>query len=116
MYLRDMKRNIFLLFIGLIGHLKASTQELNVERINIKNGLSSSNITAIVQDTSGFMWLGTYNGLNRYDGKSFKVYQNIQGDTNSLSNNQITALFCDSKGRLWIGNRTNKLILPKNRK
>lgn len=73
------------------------------ESFSIKHGLSSNNVTWILQDTKGFLWIGTEDGLNRYDGYTFKVYRNKRGDNNSLSNNFIWSLCEDKNGMLWIG-------------
>ena len=66
-------------------------------------GLSSNNQRCIIQDKEGFIWIGTGDGLNRFDGRTFKVYRKIQGDTSSLRSNIINCLYTDSKGILWVG-------------
>lgn len=71
--------------------------------IDIDQGLSQNEVTDILQDSRGFMWFATYNGLNRYDGYDFKVYKSIHGDSTSLRINKIMALFEDHNGVLWIG-------------
>ena len=60
-------------------------------------------VFATIQDREGFIWVATKNGLNRYDGYSFKVFTNDPYNSNSLSSNTVTALFEDSKGRIWTG-------------
>lgn len=67
-----------------------------------RDGLSSRNQTNIVQDNEGFIWIGTTDGLNRFDGHEFKVYRQIPGDSASLGGNEISSLFIDSYGTLWI--------------
>ena len=67
------------------------------------NGLSHGNVTCIIQDKMGFLWFGTQNGLNRYDGYHFTIFRNDPKDPTSLSNNHIKALELDSDGNLWIG-------------
>lgn len=79
----------------------------NVQYITSDDGLSQSEVTSILQDSKGFLWIGTRGGLNRYDGSSFKVFQNEIGNTNSLNNNSIETLFEDSKGYIWIGTKSN---------
>jgi len=76
---------------------------LEFANISYQNGLSNSNINAIVQDNDGFIWFGTESGLNRYDGYQIKVYRNIPGDSTSLTDNFINCLYVDHEGTLWIG-------------
>jgi signal transduction histidine kinase/ligand-binding sensor domain-containing protein/DNA-binding response OmpR family regulator len=71
-------------------------------RFGTTTGLSQSNVTCILQDKMGFMWFGTRNGLNKYDGYQFTIYRNDPADTNSISSNHIKALLEDSVGNLWI--------------
>jgi len=78
-------------------------QQLKFNHLTTKEGLSHSNVLSIIQDKKGFMWFGTRDGLNRYDGYKVKVYRNIKGDTTSLSYNQVLNLFEDSKGQIWVG-------------
>jgi signal transduction histidine kinase/ligand-binding sensor domain-containing protein/DNA-binding response OmpR family regulator len=66
-------------------------------------GLSSNSQKCITQDKEGFIWIGTADGLNRFDGYSFKVYRKNPNDTTSLKSNIINCLFTDSYGNLWIG-------------
>lgn len=67
------------------------------------DGLSQSTISAIEQDYQGFMWFGTFNGLNRFDGYSFKIYKKDPEDSRSLTSSHIEAIYEDSKNKLWIG-------------
>lgn len=62
----------------------------------VENGLSSNTVRSITQDSRGFMWFGTENGLNRFDGYHVKVFKNIVGDSNSIGNNYIYSLLEDS--------------------
>jgi signal transduction histidine kinase/ligand-binding sensor domain-containing protein/DNA-binding response OmpR family regulator len=79
----------------------AATQQ-PIRVLNIDNGLSNNSVTCITKDKYGFMWMGTYDGLNRYDGYTFKVFRNIWGDKNSLVNNHIKSInACD--GRIYVG-------------
>ncbi|MBN2426651.1 MAG: response regulator [Calditrichaceae bacterium] len=66
-------------------------------------GLSSTNQHCIAQDKEGFIWIGTDDGLNRFDGHTFKVYRKNPGDSTSLQSNIINCLYVDSRGVLWIG-------------
>lgn len=75
--------------------------QLNYELLTTSNGLSQGYIHDILQDREGFLWFGTKDGLNRYDGYSFKVYTYDIYNPNSISNNTVHQLFEDSKGRIW---------------
>ncbi|NJK94807.1 MAG: hypothetical protein HC905_07720 [Bacteroidales bacterium] len=68
-------------------------------------GLSNNSVNCTVQDSLGYIWIGTKDGLNRFDGRTFKVYRNRPGDKSSISNNYILKIFQDNKGVLWIGTR-----------
>ncbi len=110
---KNTPRIIFLLLIllpGLAQYLNAYEMEqllkqLSFEKITIETGLSQNNVFAIIQDRQGFMWFGTEDGLNCYDGYNCKIYQNIYGDETSLSDNKILSLFEDHDGYLWVGTK-----------
>lgn len=72
-------------------------------RLDMKDGLSQNTVNVILQDRKGFMWFGTRDGLNRYDGKSFKIFSNDASAGNCLKNAFITALYEDRDENLWIG-------------
>ncbi|MFT3902640.1 MAG: two-component regulator propeller domain-containing protein [Niabella sp.] len=75
----------------------------DIQMMGTRHGLSSLKINnTIVQDGKGFIWVGTEDGLNKFDGHSFTVYKNIREDSTSIVNNIITALYIDSRGRLWV--------------
>jgi len=74
-------------------------------QLSIKDGLSEGTVRSIVEDKRGFMWFGTEDGLNKYDGYKFTVYKTDVNDTFSISSNNIKCFFNDSKGNLWIGTR-----------
>ena len=71
------------------------------ESISTAQGLSQGMVFDLLQDTEGFIWVATKNGLNRYDGYNFKVFSNDPYNVHSLSSNTILKLFEDSKGRIW---------------
>jgi len=70
--------------------------------LTIDDGLSQSSVTCILQDKNGFMWFGTQDGLNRYDGYNFKIFKNIPGDSSSLTNNFIFSIIENQPGILYI--------------
>ena len=88
-------------FFSAKGQLSVSFSNLTVE-----NGLSQNSVVAIAQDSTGFMWFGTRQGLNRYDGYRFKIYKNELKNPTSISGGEITALLTDASGALWAGTTT----------
>ncbi|MBK0384062.1 response regulator [Pedobacter sp. SD-b] len=100
-----MKRVFSILFFCLT-FLISHAQHL-INQLSVNQGLSHSDVSVMLQDKSGFIWLGTNNGLNRFDGYDFKVFKNDLNDENSLPNNRIKSLLCDSKNRIWIASETN---------
>jgi diguanylate cyclase (GGDEF)-like protein len=73
------------------------------EHISVEQGLSQSSVFAIALDKYGFLWFGTENGLNRYDGYTIKIYKREKNNLKSLSSNQIHSLYKDSNNNLWVG-------------
>ncbi len=77
--------------------------------------LSSQFATCIAQDKTGYIWIGTVDGLNRYDGHEMKIYRNSKETYPNLANNNIRTIYPDSKGRLWIGTIWGlSLFIPEN--
>lgn len=95
--------------LALLTQLCYSQEAIKFKHLTIVNGLSQSTVEAIVQDHQGFMWFGTEDGLNRYDGYQFTVYRNDPEERTSLSNNNIWCLYVDKDGFLWIGTYTGGL-------
>ncbi|HEY9005043.1 MAG TPA: two-component regulator propeller domain-containing protein [Ohtaekwangia sp.] len=77
-------------------------QDLNFTHLGKREGLSHSNAVCIYEDSRGFMWFGTSDGLNKYDGYTFSVYRNNAKDKKSLSNNFVNAIAEDAQGNLWV--------------
>jgi len=96
----------FFLFLTWVlafsGLCKAQPSSIFVEVISTEQGLSESTITDIIQDRRGFLWIGTQDGLNRYDGYGFDIFRPQQRDSASISGNHIVDLFEDSTGFIWI--------------
>ncbi|MDP4172551.1 MAG: two-component regulator propeller domain-containing protein [Bacteroidota bacterium] len=83
--------------------LPQSAGQFNFEHVSIEQGLSQSSVNCILQDKNGFIWIGTADGLNRYDGYSFKVFRNNPLNTQSISDNGVTSIYEDKEGNLWVG-------------
>src|SRR3990170_4947602 len=85
------------------------SQEVKFSRIGSDQGLSQASVNCILQDSKGYMWFGTQDGLNKYDGYGMSVYKHDASDTNSLSSNYIECLYEDRKGIIWVGTREGGL-------
>ncbi|GAA4464090.1 two-component regulator propeller domain-containing protein [Nibrella saemangeumensis] len=81
------------------------------KRLTTSDGLSHNIVNTLIQDQNGFLWLGTADGLNRYDGQKFQIYRRSQRDPRSISSNEITCLLEDRRHQLWVGTRSGGLNL-----
>lgn len=118
---RTIPVSIFTIFIFLISPFSVNTAAppaetlygaepdtvpgsiIRFEHLTIEAGLSQNAGLAIFQDSKGYLWIGTQDGLNRYDGYNFKIYKHDPDDPNSISHNSILAIEEDKDGYLWIG-------------
>ena len=91
---------ILVQFVSLLAFTQ--NQQLRFERIGTKDGLSDLNVVCTMQDSRGFIWVGTRHGLNRYDGNQFKKFYSNPVDSGSISSNYIKDIIEDSKGNIWI--------------
>lgn len=106
------------ILINTLMTIKVSANELSseiFEVLSIDDGLSSENITTIFQDSKGYMWIGTSNGLNRYDGEYIKVYNCDINNKNSLSSTYITDLAEDDDGNIWVGTSNGLDVLNRDK-
>nr|WP_321411102.1 two-component regulator propeller domain-containing protein [uncultured Carboxylicivirga sp.] len=97
-----MKRSA-LIFLYLIYYCYTSVGQdiFRFEHFNSTNGLSQNTVTSLLNDNKGYLWIGTMNGLNRYDGYNFKIYKN-NIDNPLLTNNRILSLWQDQKEFIWL--------------
>ncbi|MGD1959890.1 MAG: two-component regulator propeller domain-containing protein [Fulvivirga sp.] len=96
----------------------AQSPDLRFDHLNSIPELVNRSVTSVVQDNKGYIWLGTPDGLLRYDGFSARIYKNDPKKENSLSDNNIQALAVDALGNLWIGTQSgglNQFILDQER-
>ncbi|NND31011.1 MAG: response regulator [Saprospiraceae bacterium] len=108
-----MKYRLSICGFLLLLFLDSSGQQprLRFENIGVKDDLSHSNVTCMLEDELGFIWFGTLNGLNRYDSYNFKVYKVDERDSTSISSNQINHLFERPNGDIWIATEGGGLNL-----
>ena len=97
-------KKVLIFLICLIGyqigcHAQMADEHYYFKNLSVQNGLSQNTVNAILQDRQGFMWFGTKDGLNRYDGLSFRKFKHDDRTRRSIGNNFITALYEDSKGK-----------------
>ncbi|MBR5432927.1 MAG: SpoIIE family protein phosphatase [Bacteroidales bacterium] len=100
-----MKRflsNIILVVLSVVGFAQQQPQ-MYFEQVSMEDGLSQVSINSIIQDSTGFLWFATLDGLNRYDGYTFKVFKPEPNNPESISSNRILSLYLDSYGKIWIG-------------
>ncbi len=95
-------RAILVIFFFTV-RLFANDDELKFSHLTAEDGLSLNVITQIIQDSRGFLWIGTVNGLNRYDGYNFKLFLPDPSNSKSISSHSIRSIIEDSKGFIWIG-------------
>ena len=105
-----VKKNNLIIWVLTIVHIffyyangKMISGNLKCSQLTQEDGLSHNQVTAIVQDDFGFIWIGTKDGLNKYDGYNLTVIRNVPDDSTSLSHNQITCLLKDKNGNIWVG-------------
>ena len=91
-----------LILAWLFTSLITDAADFKFQHLNTSYGLPNQQVESLVQDEEGYIWIGTRNGLARYDGYNVETYYHIEGKSNSLVHNFVHGLFVDSKHRLWI--------------
>ena len=109
-----MNKLKFFLVIGLFC-LIASAQNYPIRHLDIASGLSNNSVATIYQDQNGYMWFGTFDGLNRYDGNDFKIYRHIHTDPYSIQGNAISCIEGDFENNLWVGTTAGPVIFNAER-
>ena len=110
-----MKKLVLHLVLFLAFSLTVFPQDYQVKFLDLSDGLSNNSIIATYQDRDGFMWFGTYDGLNRYDGYNFKLYRNRIGDKTSLPFNTIYCIEGDSKNNIWIAGSNGACVFDRKK-
>ncbi len=106
--LRRLKKIFLTIILTLLIVLSLPTklyaaETVQFEHITVNQGLSQSNAVCMLQDSQGFIWIGTQDGLNKYDGYNFTVYKYDELDPHSLSYNFVLSIYEDKSGTIWIG-------------
>jgi ligand-binding sensor domain-containing protein len=102
--LLNRHRTICLLILMLVAvAIPLRSQQIKFEHLNTRNGLSHNSVLSILQDSRGFMWFGTYGGLNKYDGYKITTYKSEYREKNSLKANAIVAIYEDRDKMIWLG-------------
>ncbi len=109
----QFKAGVFIFLIVIVFVLAAAGfawgESIRFNRISLDEGLSQNTVFCMLQDSKGFMWFGTQDGLNKYDGYTFTVFKQQPDDPNSLSQNTISAVCEDDRGMLWVGTEDSGL-------
>ena len=101
-FMKLLFRTLFILLLTAVP-LLPQEMDISFDHLTIKNGLSDGRIDCILQDSHGFLWFGTQDGLNRYDGYNFTVFGHDVFDSTSISSDWIRCILQDRQGQLWIG-------------
>jgi len=105
--------NFLLVFITFT-YLFAREDVLKFDRLTIDNGLSQNSVHSIVKDKYGFIWFGTWEGVSRFDGYSFKIFRASEDDSTALSNNRINGIVTDSEQNVWLSTVDYKFLFRFN--
>lgn len=109
-----IKNKIIFLFLLLPVFICAQRSNIKFDHITIKDGLSQSNITSIIQDYKGLMWFGTQDGLNVYNGYEVDIFYHDALDSSSISNNSIHVVYEDIDSSLWVGTENGLNIFDRS--
>lgn len=108
------KKIVFLIFLAISLPLFPQKKSLRFQHYTIEQGLPQNMVDCILQDSKGFMWFGTWNGLCRFDGYTFKDYRQQHGENSAISDNFIYAICEDYNQNLWIGTNTGLYLYLYN--
>lgn len=106
----QIKQNIFkIVIISLLIIINSLAQNIVFRHITVENGLSNNKVNCVLEDKVGFIWFGTEDGLNRFDGYNIKVYRHQDNDKKSLSSNNIWSIYQDKEGYIWVGTKAGEI-------
>lgn len=104
-------RNLLFLLLYTSALFVSAQSKWNFGHISTKQGLSTGTVNCTFKDSKGYVWFGTLDGLNRYDGYEMKLFKSDKSDPTSLAGNIITSIDEDSQGNIWIGTRNNGISI-----
>ncbi|KEO72690.1 hypothetical protein EL17_18310 [Anditalea andensis] len=104
-----MKSSLLLLMMLWAYQIYGQRHNFNISRLTTRDGLSNNHVTDVLEDKMGFIWIGTYDGLNKWNGYDFKIYRKETGNSNSLPGNFILSLEEDNANNIWIGTNNDGL-------
>ncbi|HYC85901.1 MAG TPA: two-component regulator propeller domain-containing protein, partial [Chryseosolibacter sp.] len=99
------------LFAVVMCHAAAWAQEIRLDRLTASEGLSSNSVYTVFQDVEGVLWLGTLDGLNRYDGYAITVFKHDKLRKGSIANNRITRIYQDRQRQLWLYDEYTSILV-----
>lgn len=111
-----MKKVLCILLVSILTQFILASPQYHFSNLSVKDGLSQLHVTCIYQDKLGYMWFGTRNGLNKFNGNSFEIFWNHADDEQSISSNTIACITEDAEGNLWVGTESGLNKLDKKRK
>src|SRR5688572_22710339 len=94
----------------LLANFCAGQVKAKMEHYSTEDGLSHNNVTSIIKSSDGFMWFGTWDGINRFDGHNFVTYKSHPGDSSGLNTNRIDRIVEDKSGFLWLRPYDNQVL------
>lgn len=94
-----------------VSHATSSLADARFRQLAMEDGISNNEVYGVIQDSQGYMWFATGDGLDRYDGYTFRVFRHDPNDPGSVSGNFARALYEDPEGRIWLGTFSNGLDL-----
>ncbi|MFT4204453.1 MAG: two-component regulator propeller domain-containing protein [Chitinophagaceae bacterium] len=100
-----MRVTFFYIILLFFSSITSKGQQVDVKHFDFRDGLSNNSVLTLYQDKNGYVWIGTYNGLNKYDGNEYTVYKNQIGNAVSLPSNSIYTVCEDDHNSLWVGTR-----------
>ncbi|MGF1583884.1 MAG: two-component regulator propeller domain-containing protein [Bacteroidales bacterium] len=107
-------RGVIMLLLVSAGSLLGAQNNWRVVDYRLEHGLSQISVNCIIRDSHGFLWIGTQDGLNKFDGYDFKVYRHQPSDPNSLSNSNINSVIEDRSGNIWVGTQYGLNTFDRN--